>query len=356
MSTIPPKKPLASISPTSPNCDHSHSVPGAPESPENGSPLDPQLCSGLPPQKVFSTHQHGGPNRQLARAALQYENEFPTSEFGGGELMQDGATGSLAFDPSLSSSFSLGSQGAEGQQIQFHDDELHAGDSAQIGREFGFRPSVLQTGKRRISSLSLETQPQAKRTCEESNRAREIASELEAPLPPANTILAANQQAGAASSTSPQSSSIQNGVFLPPSGLPPQSQQQLQANILADVEGLMEKNQYLELLLFNRYQEGERQAGLIREGNAYSEHAKACMKNDGHDINRLRDLLKVTKLGMERWLATLEPFVVRESPATREEHTEGDTPITRVSKEVEGFIRNFEIALKDVRERPVHEI
>ncbi|KAF3174361.1 hypothetical protein TWF788_008738 [Orbilia oligospora] len=231
MSSVPPRDPLASTNPNSSALNQSHLVFRVPEPLGDGGSSDSLRHSKLPPQNAFPTYRPGESSRQLAQAALQYGSEYSTEGFGEGEITQDYNSGSLAFDPSLSSSFSMGNESIEGQ-AQTHDDELDAEGSVQDEERLDFRPPALPPGKRRGSSLSPTSQQDAKKPCSESSRAREIASQLEAPLPPANTILAANQHAAAAAGPSSQGPGVYHGISLSPGGFQPQSQQQLlQANL-----------------------------------------------------------------------------------------------------------------------------
>ncbi|KAF3090499.1 hypothetical protein TWF569_004409 [Orbilia oligospora] len=363
MSSVPPRDPLASTNPNSSALNQSHLVSRVPEPLGDGGSSGSLRHSKLPPQNVFPTYRPGESSRQLAQAALQYGSEHSTEGFGEGEITQDYNSGSLAFDPSLSSSFSLGNESIEGQ-AQTHDDELDAEGSVQDEERLDFRPPALPPGKRRGPSLSPTSQQDAKKPCSESSRAREIASQLEAPLPPANTILAANQHAAAAAGPSSQGPGVYHGISLSPGGFQPQSQQQLlQANLahcFAVIGELKERNGLLEVQLCNRNEECRRLVAIIRKVNDYADEAKVCMKKDGDAINRMRDVLIITKNKMEGWLNTLEPLVVRESPATGSGEgstsTGGDMPVTRVVTDVANIIHNFERTLIDIHRRPVHEI
>ncbi|KAK6520675.1 hypothetical protein TWF506_000924 [Arthrobotrys conoides] len=359
MSSVPPRDPLTSTNPNSSTLNQSHLVSRAPEPSGDGGSSDLLLPDNLPPQKVFSTHQPSESSRQLAQAALQYRNEFPPEGFGENDLIQSFASGSLAFDPTLPPNFSLDSESVEAQQTQIHDDELDAECSIQGEERLDFRTLALPPGKRRGSSLSPTVQQEAKKACAESGRAREIASQLEAPLPPANTILAANQHAAA----SPHGHGIYQGVSLPPNEYQTLGQQHLQINMtqcLALIGDLRERNGLLEVQLCNRNEECRRLVALIRKNDDYAEAAKVCMKKDGDAINRMRDVFIIAKQKMENWLNTLEPLAVRESPATGSKDgspsTSGDTPATRVVADVANVIHNFEKTLGDIHRRPVHEI
>ncbi|KAK6503546.1 hypothetical protein TWF481_008560 [Arthrobotrys musiformis] len=381
MSAIPPKNPFSTTNPASSALNQSHLVSGASKSPKNDwhaagedGPLEPPLSGDLPPTKVHSTDQPGQSSRQLAQAALQYGNEYQGDNFEEDSLIQDYAAQSLHFEPPLSLNFGLGDQNLQNQQGSIglstnqaptYSNQLEAEVSTPSPGLSTFQPIYVSPSKRRASTppqthIQGQQQP-AKRTREVYGRARELASELEAPLPPANAILAANHHAPVPQIHSAEPSAEQ----LQPDTIASGSRDKLQRDLLAslaEIKLLQEQNHHLELQLFNRNEELARRVKELGNALLYIERAKKCMKLDGDSINHMRRLLYVSKRHMEGWLDKLAPLVVRESSTTKQWlEDEGVprellVPATTITAQAKGVIGTFEQSLADIIERPVDDI
>ncbi|KAK6361161.1 hypothetical protein TWF730_004905 [Orbilia blumenaviensis] len=376
MASLSPKAPLAASNPTSSTLNQSHlvSVQGAAKAPGNPpgevQTLEPRvtvhppqqeqndgdgntsvtpLAAGLPPQKLFSTTLP----IQLAQAALRCEGGQHDDEFDEEAVMRSYASGSHSIDPSLSSN--LGDQqDIEESMGEFgiHDDDLDA-ETTPPSRDTIFQSSILQTRKRR-NSISPAVQQQPKRPFVGSASEIDIARQLQEPLPPARTLLATHQ-----SVTTPRNSIIHRRVSLSPVGPQQAANARLQEEI--SIEKLQNVIQYLELQLYNRNNENNRQAREIQAGNEYADRAKRCMQLDGEAINYSRALFTLVRNRLEAWARLLEPIAVRESPATIDgshgaEDGPAAAPVAFTLAEIKQLVPTMMKALVDIHHRPVDEI
>ncbi|KAF3910113.1 hypothetical protein AA313_de0204671 [Arthrobotrys entomopaga] len=331
-----------------------------------------------------------GPSTQLnshqrtAQAALEFDSSQDDTSSGDTNLHEEG----LDIDPELLTP-TLGREEPSNEhrndpnhnqpvprRISIHD-VLSAPRHISLHRGVGlFERNASQSTKRKEIDDPTVEEPQAKKICSSND----IAAELQAPLPPSRAFLPPKGQfqpfASQLGTEARQRTSIES---IPPNSPISQPSPNLRPESVADiapmavpqhyhlVEYIKKHNQHLEIQLFNRNYENNRQADEIRRSNEYAAKAKHCMRKDGHDVNHLRTLVLHAKNKLEIWekmLGSLE--VLETSVVTKNENVEdsqnGNCTIgqagvaTRVVQDIREVVKNFDKALKDIQRRPVHEI
>ncbi|KAK6537831.1 hypothetical protein TWF694_010733 [Orbilia ellipsospora] len=339
-------------------------------------PLRQKKLSNLDPSAQSNSHQN------TAQAALDFDSSQDDSSSGDTNLHEEG----LDIDPELltptpsrenSNNEHQTTQSQPSQQIprriSIHD-VLSAPRNISTHRASGlFETNTTPSAKRKDTEDCTAEEPQAKKF----RLSNDIAAELQAPLPPSRAFLPPKGQFQPSAShpgtearhrVSLASITPHSPTSQPSPNIRPASVAEIAPMAVPQhyhlLEYIRKHNQHLEVQLFNRNFENNRQADEIRRSNEYAARAKRCMRKDGEDINHLRTLVLHAKNKLEIWEKMLRSLEVLEITSTETvEVAQNDNRIvnqvgvaTRVVQDIREVVKNFNKTLKDIQGRPVHEI
>ncbi|EPS43950.1 hypothetical protein H072_2106 [Dactylellina haptotyla CBS 200.50] len=341
------------------------------------------LADGLPAHKTFSTIKsaaHLIDPQKTARAALEFDVSEDNDSSGADTESQDENDQFDEIDPELLALSLKGRvlpneghypyKGVATSRVLMNS----AISSPTAGKaDESMNGNALRPTKRKDLDNSPTQEPEAKKL----RTSNTIAAELQAPLPPPRAFSYTKGHFQTVST--PNGTEIRHRVSLSnlrPSTPIQQPAQLSNPSLTGDldhmaipqnshfIECLKKHNQHLEIQLFNRNFETNRQAEEIRRANAYAAQAKTCMRKDGDDVNRLRMLVLYARNKVGVWEKILEPLAILESASKHGENiihgnstmNTGSGVAFRVVQDARELIKNFEKAIRDVHIRPVHQI